>query len=94
MDPDSGAAAVNAMRSAVPAARRLLAQNVMAFTFRLAREVQERAPAATIRELMDERQRLMAELARHVNARGGAGPLAALRAAVAESDRTLEALIG
>ncbi len=85
---------MNGERGAVPAARRLLAQNVTASTFRLVREVQQRAPAASIRGLMQERRSLLAELARHVNAGGGAGSLAALRAAVAESDRTLEALIG
>lgn len=82
------------MRGAVPAARRLLAQNVTASTFRLVREVSERAPASFIRGLMRERQRQMADLARHVNTGEGAGSLAALKAAVAESDRTLEALIG
>ncbi|HWL63632.1 MAG TPA: hypothetical protein VNQ32_12590 [Steroidobacteraceae bacterium] len=85
---------MNTVRGAMPAARRLLAQNVMASTFQLVRSVCERAPTATIRELMGERQRQMADLARHVNTGEGAGSLAALRAAVAESDRTLEQLIG
>ncbi|MDQ2641805.1 MAG: hypothetical protein M3Y79_14640 [Pseudomonadota bacterium] len=85
---------MNPVRGAIPAARRLLAQNVMASTFRLVRSVRECAPMATIREQMGERQRLMADLARHVNTGEGAGSLAALRAAVAESDRTLEQLIG
>lgn len=85
---------MKAGRGTFPAARRLLAQNVMACTFHLVRQVQQRAPVGDIRELMAERRRLLADLARHVNVRGGAGSLAALRAAVAESDRTLEALIG
>jgi hypothetical protein len=43
---------------------------------------------------MGERQRLLAELARDVNTTEGVGALTALTAAVAESDRTLEALLG
>ena len=85
---------MNAPCGDVPAARRLLAQNVMASTFQLVRSVRDGAPQAAIRELMGERQLRMVELARHLDTPVGAGSLAALRAAVAESDRTLEMLIG
>ena len=85
---------MNSLRGEERAARRLLAQSVMASTFQLVRSVRDQQPLASIRDQMSERQRLMAELARHVNAGEGAGSLAALRAAVAESDRTLEELIG
>jgi hypothetical protein len=82
------------MRGGERASRRLLAQSVMASTFQLVRSVRDQQPSTTIRDQMGERQRLMAELARHLDAVEGAGSLAALRAAVAESDRTLEELIG
>jgi hypothetical protein len=85
---------MNAMRGGERASRRLLAQSVMASTFQLVRSVRDQQPSTTIRDQMGERQRLMAELARHLDAVEGAGSLAALRAAVAESDRTLEELIG
>jgi hypothetical protein len=47
-----------------------------------------------MRHLMGERRQLLARLARDVNSSGSVGSLTALRAAVAESDRTLEALLG
>jgi hypothetical protein len=77
-----------------PAARRLLAQNVTAYTYQLVSSLQNARAPAVIRRLMGDRQRLLAELARDVNAKEEVDSLAALRAAVAESDRTLEALIG
>lgn len=76
------------------AACRLLARNVTAATYQLVRGMVDARSGEAIRTLMAERQRLLAELARHVNVTGGAGSLAALRAAVAESDRTLEQMIG
>jgi hypothetical protein len=76
------------------AARRLLAQSVMASTYQLVRGLRDQRTAAAIRRLMRERQRLLAELARDVDVPGGVGSLAALKAVVAESDRTLEQLIG
>jgi hypothetical protein len=47
-----------------------------------------------MRRLMGERRELLARLARDVNTPEAVGSLTALRAAVAESDRTLEALLG
>jgi hypothetical protein len=73
---------------------RLLAQSVMASTHQLVRLVRDGGQVTRIRHLMGERQRLLSELARYVNGTGGVGSLAALEAAVAESDRTLEALLG
>jgi hypothetical protein len=74
--------------------RRMLAQNVMASTHQLVRSLCDGGGSAAIRRLMGERRRLLAELARNVNASGGVGSLAALEAAVAESDQALEQLIG
>lgn len=76
-----------------PAARRLLAQGVMAVTHQLVRGLRDGRHTQSMRELMRERRRLLSELARDVNEHGEGGPLTALRSAVAESDRTLEALI-
>lgn len=74
--------------------QRLLAQGVMASTHRLVRSLRDGRQSAAIRHLMGERRRLLAELARYVNDGQGVGSLAALAAAVGESDRTLEKLIG
>jgi hypothetical protein len=73
---------------------RMLAQNVTAATHQLVRSLCVGGRPAAIRRLMGERRRLLAELARNVNASGGVGSLAALEAAVAESDHALEQLIG
>lgn len=78
----------------LPAAGRLLAQGVTAFTFQLVRQLRDTGQQATIEHLMAERRHLLAQLARYMNAPAHAGLLAALSAAVAESDRTLEVLIG
>jgi hypothetical protein len=72
----------------------MLARSVMASTHQLVRSLRDGRTPAAIRRLMGERRRLLAELARYVNAPGGDGSLAALEAAVGESDRTLEKLIG
>ena len=93
MDTDSSTPAVNALRPRGNAACRLLARNVTAATYQLVRGIVDAHSGEVIRMLMAERQRLLAELARHVNVTGAAGSLAALRAAVAESDRTLEQMI-
>jgi hypothetical protein len=85
---------MTAMAAAGAPAQRLLAQSVMASTHQLVRSVRDGRQPAAIRGLMGERRRLLAELARYVNVPGGAGSLAALEAAVNESDRTLEKLIG
>lgn len=82
------------MPAPLPAAGRLLAQGVMASTFQLVRDVRDAGESVTIRQLMDERRRLLGELARYMNAHWHAGSLAALTAAVAESDRTLEVMLG
>lgn len=74
--------------------QKMLARNVMASTQQLVHSLRDgRAPPA-IRRLMGERRRLLAELARYVDVPGGDDLLAALEAAVSESDRTLEKLIG
>jgi hypothetical protein len=76
-----------------PAAQRLLVKDVNACTILLVLSLQNGQRPASIRRLMGERQRLLAELARDVNTSEGVGALTALAAAVAESDRTLEALL-
>jgi hypothetical protein len=76
------------------ALRRLLAQNVMVSTHRLVRGVGDGMPPAQVRSLMRDRRLLLAELARYMNVPGDDDSLAALQAAVSESDRTLEALLG
>lgn len=72
---------------------RLLAQGVTASTFQIVRGVLGAADSDAIRSLMAERQRLLGELARYMNTERHVGSLAALRASVAESDRTLEILL-
>jgi hypothetical protein len=73
---------------------RLLARGVVASTMALVRAVQVGREPAEVQGMMQERRRLLTELARNVNTPGEVGSLAALAAAVAESDRTLGALIG
>jgi hypothetical protein len=76
------------------ASRQLLARSVTGATYQLVRGMRDGRATTAIRHLMDERRRLLAELARDMNAVEAVGSLTALRDAVAESDRTLEALIG
>ncbi len=76
------------------ASRLLLAQGVMAATHQLVRGLRDGRDVAPLRRLMDSRRRLLGELAREMDSEAGAGSLAALHAAVAESDRTLEDLLG
>jgi len=76
------------------ALRRLQVQSVMAATFQLVRGIQDGRRPAAIRRMMTERQRLLAVLAQDVNVQADDGSLAALQGAVAESDRTLDALMG
>lgn len=78
----------------MPPSGRLLAQGVMATTMQLVRGVRDAHDRATIRSLMAERHRLLGELARYMDAPRHDGSLAALRAAVTESDRTMEAMLG
>ena len=75
-----------------PAAQRLLVNGITASTLRLVRALRDGGSADLLRELMAERRRMLRELQ--------AGPvhpvlhrhLAAIRAAVEESDRTVEHL--
>ncbi len=76
------------------ATQRLLLQGVVASTFQLVRCLRDGREASVVNGLIGERRRMLSELARDVDVQQYDGPLAALRAAVAESDRTLEALIG
>jgi hypothetical protein len=82
------------VNAAKPSAGYLLAQCVVLATQQLVRAVRDGLPATTVRRLMRERRSLLGHLARNVDDQAGAGSLAALRAAVAESDRTLGALLG
>lgn len=82
------------MTGAVSPAGHLLAQGVLASTLQLVRAMREGAPAASVRRMMQERQCLLAQLARKMDDPGRVGSLTALAAAVAESDRTLGALLG
>lgn|SRR5688572_11746319 len=82
------------MMAPLPAGGRLLAQGVVASTLQLVRDLRDAGDTATIRGLMAERHRLLGELARYMNTERHVGSLTALAAAVAESDRTLEAMIG
>jgi len=75
-------------------ARRLLSQGVVAATLQLVRALRDGSAPAAVRTLQKERQRLLRELARNVDDPARVGSLAALHAAVAESDRTVGALIG
>jgi len=83
---------MNALQG-LPAAQRLLIQNVTSTTYQLVRSLRDGRSRAAIRHLMGERRRLLTALARDVNGQQAVGSLTALHAAVAESDRTLEALI-
>jgi hypothetical protein len=76
------------------AAQLLLAQGVIASTMQLVRSVRDGSQAPEVRRLMLERRRMLEELARDVAVQGRPGSVWALREAVVESDRTLEALLG
>ena len=82
------------MASCFPASDRLQANSVMAFTHQLVRGLRDGHSTLVMRQMMGERRQLLARLARDVNSPEAVGLLAALQAAVAESDRTLEALLG
>jgi ribosomal protein S14 len=75
------------------AAQVLLVQGVIASTLQLVRCVRDGREAAAVRELMLERRRMLAELAQDETVQGLPGSTWALREAVVESDRTLEALL-
>lgn len=82
------------MSNAARPSGRLLAQGVLALTQKLVRAVRDCAPADTVHEMMQERQQLLRRLARKMDDPASVGSLAALEAAVSESDRTLGALLG
>lgn len=73
---------------------RMLALGVVASTMQLVRAMEEGRTSAQVQDLMRERRRLLTELARKVDSPAQVGSLAALEAAVSESDRTLGALLG
>jgi len=74
-------------------ARRLLVLGVLASTNQLVRGLAEGVPQAQLLELMRERRRMLGELDAVIDGASFAGSMGALSAAVAESDRTVEALI-
>jgi hypothetical protein len=74
-------------------AQRLLVLGVLASTNQLVRGLSEGLPADRLLELMRERRRMLGELDAVIDGVGFAGRMGALSAAVAESDRTVEALI-
>lgn len=76
-----------------PAAQRLLVQGIVASTLQLVRNVRDGSETPALRRLMIERRRMLAELALDDRAPASPGCLRALAAAIAESDRTLEALL-
>lgn len=75
-------------------AEQMLARGVIAATLQVVHAMRDGRPPATVRRLMQQRQCLLAELARKVDDPGNVGSLTALQAAVAESDRTLGLLLG
>lgn len=77
-----------------PAARRLLVQGVMASTAQLVRGVRDGRSPAEVRALMSERRRMLQELILRETHPANALSLESLGEAVAESDRTLEHLLG
>jgi hypothetical protein len=74
-------------------AQRLLVLGVLASTNQLVRGLSEGLPADRLLELMRERRRMLGELDAVIYGASFAGRMGALSAAVAESDRTVEALI-
>jgi hypothetical protein len=75
------------------AAQLLLAQGVIASTLQLVRSVRDGRETKAVRELMLERRRMLAELTLDDSVQGLPGSAWALREAIVESDRTLEALL-
>lgn len=75
------------------AAQRLLVLGVLASTNQLVRGLSEGVPEWRLLELLRERRRMLGELAAVTEGAVFASRMRALSAAVAESDRTVEALI-
>lgn len=71
----------------------MLVLGVLASTNQLVRGLADGVPADELAGLMRERRRMLGELDAAMGGAGFAGRLRALSAAVAESDRTVEALI-
>lgn len=80
------------MNRDLPAAQRLLVSGITASTLQLVRALRDGCSAQKLERLMAERRRMLAELAAGPACPVLAGMLAALGAAVAESDRTVELL--
>jgi hypothetical protein len=74
-------------------AQRLLVLGVLASTNQLVRGLANGVPQDRLVELMRERRRMLGELDAVVDGASFSGRMRALTAAVAESDRTVEALI-
>jgi hypothetical protein len=75
-------------------AQRLLVQGILASTSHLVRELRDGAAPAALKALMAERRRMLGELRTCMSSPDHFASMRALNAAVAESDRTVEALIG
>lgn len=75
-------------------AQRLLASGITASTLELVRSLREGRSAERLQQLMSERRRMLGELQSGPVTPGFQDLLNALRIAVAESDRTVEALRG
>jgi hypothetical protein len=75
------------------AAQQLLVLGVTASTARLVRSLRDGCAGDQIQQLMSERRRMLRELAVGLSGPEFAGRMQALGAAVAESDRTVEALL-
>ncbi|MFM1887017.1 MAG: hypothetical protein RL026_2174 [Pseudomonadota bacterium] len=73
--------------------QRMLAQGVLAITSRLVRAVATRQESRVLRSLMEERHRLLRELGSSVQDDKALDCLAAMTAAVIESDLALEKLL-
>jgi hypothetical protein len=89
----SRVATVPLLLQATPA-QRLQVQGVMALTGQLVRGIGSRADAASMQELVEERHRMLRELGHSVTDDAAIGCLAALTAAVIESDLALETMGG
>jgi len=76
----------------LPAAQRLLVSGITASTLQLVRALRDGSGAERLAQLMAQRRRMLAELAAGPVNPVLSGMLAALGAAVEESDRTVELL--
>ena len=75
------------------AAQRLLVQGVLSLTGQLVRGLGEQREAAALRPLVEQRHRLVRELGLSIADDAALGCLAALTAAVIESDLALEVML-